>query len=224
MKGLILSGGAGTRLRPITHTSAKQLVPIANKPILFYGIEAMARAGIREIGIIVGSTGDEIRAAVGDGARFGVAVTRVTRADLEMTAVPGLRLQFGDQVQIVGGGVSAGEDDAVRRDTPLRGYPTLRPREGCAWHRPVPSAEVRTGAEKQAAALIDKAREEAAAIVAAARKAAEDEAVLAAQKARDQLREQVAQLAVAGAERILRSEINAARHADLLANLKNELR
>ncbi len=86
------------------------------------------------------------------------------------------------------------------------------------------AAEVRSGAEKQAAALIDKAREEAAAIVAAARKAAEDEAVLAAQKARDQLREQVAQLAVAGAERILRREIDAARHAELLGNLKDELR
>jgi len=86
------------------------------------------------------------------------------------------------------------------------------------------AAEVRAGAEKQAAALIEKAREEASAIVSAARKAAEDEAVLAAQKARDQLREQVAQLAVAGAERILRREIDAARHAELLANLKNELR
>jgi len=86
------------------------------------------------------------------------------------------------------------------------------------------AAEVRAGAEKQAAALIEKVREEASAIVSAARKAAEDEAVLAAQKARDQLREQVAQLAVAGAERILRREIDAARHAELLANLKNELR
>ena len=77
MKGLILSGGAGTRLRPITHTRAKQLVPIANKPILFYGIEAMAEAGIREIGIIVGDTRDEIMTAVGDGSQFGVKVTYI---------------------------------------------------------------------------------------------------------------------------------------------------
>lgn len=75
MKGLILAGGAGTRLRPITHTSAKQLVPVANKPILYYGIEDMAEAGIREIGIIVGDTADEIRAAVGDGSQWGVSVT-----------------------------------------------------------------------------------------------------------------------------------------------------
>src|SRR5262249_40558447 len=75
MKGLILSGGRGTRLRPITFTSAKQLVPIANKPILFYGIEALAASGITEIGIVVGETRQEIRAAGGAGRRFGVSVT-----------------------------------------------------------------------------------------------------------------------------------------------------
>ena len=77
MKGLILSGGRGTRLRPITFTSAKQLVPVANKPILFYGIEALAASGISDIGIVVGDTRQEIKDAVGDGSRFGVSVTYI---------------------------------------------------------------------------------------------------------------------------------------------------
>src|SRR4026208_151940 len=77
MKGLILGGDRATRLRPLTYTSAKQLVPVANKPVLFYGIEALVEAGITDIGIVVGDTQAEIRAAVGDGSKFGATVTYI---------------------------------------------------------------------------------------------------------------------------------------------------
>lgn len=109
MKALILAGGKGTRLRPITFSMAKQLVPVANKPVLFYGLEAIAEAGIRQVGIIVGDTAAEIQRAVGDGSRWGVEVTYIPQpeplglAHAVLTAEPYLRdepfiMYLGDNI------------------------------------------------------------------------------------------------------------------------------
>lgn len=77
MKALILAGGSGKRLRPITHTCPKQLVPVANKPVLFYGLEAIAEVGITEVGLVVGDSGPTIEAAVGDGSAFGMRASYI---------------------------------------------------------------------------------------------------------------------------------------------------
>ena len=136
MKGLILSGGRGTRLRPITFTSAKQLVPVANKPVLFYGLEAMAAAGIDEVGIVIApETGGEIREACGDGSAFGVRITYVLQdeplglAHAVLTAEPFLGdspfvMYLGDNV--LQGGITdlvetfrTGRSDALILLTPV---------------------------------------------------------------------------------------------------------
>ena len=125
MKALVLSGGSGTRLRPITHTSAKQLVPVANKPVLFYGLEAIAEAGITEVGIVVGDTAPLIEAAVGDGSSFGLKVTYL-RQDAPRGLAHGVIIAreflgdddfvmyLGDNF-IVGGITAIVEDFATRR-------------------------------------------------------------------------------------------------------------
>ena len=115
MKALILAGGAGTRLRPITHTRAKQLVPVANKPILFYGLEAIADAGIKQVGIVVGDTAAEVMAAVGDGSEWGLSVTYLPQeAPLGLAHAVLIAREFlGDEDF-----VDRFEDDRLRALTP----------------------------------------------------------------------------------------------------------
>lgn len=110
MRGLVLAGGSGTRLRPLTHTQAKQLLPVANRPIVFYVLDDLAAAGVTEVVVIVApQTGDEIREAIGDGSRFALDVTYVVQdepkglAHAVLTAEPKLRGQpfvmyLGDNV------------------------------------------------------------------------------------------------------------------------------
>jgi glucose-1-phosphate thymidylyltransferase len=113
MRALVLSGGEGSRLRPLTHTNAKQLIPVAGSPILFRALDAIAAAGIREVGIVVGATGEEVRAAVGDGARWGIEVTYIAQdaplglAHAVMTAADFVRgepflMYLGDNLLVEG--------------------------------------------------------------------------------------------------------------------------
>ena len=129
MKALILAGGSGTRLRPITHTSAKQLIPVANKPVLFYGIEQLRDAGVTDLGIVVGDTAAEVRAAVGDGSQFGVQVTYLPQdAPLGLAhAVLIARDWLGDDdfVMLLGdnfliGGMTEFVDDFVNSDAEVQ--------------------------------------------------------------------------------------------------------
>ena len=124
MKGLILSGGKGTRLRPLTYTRAKQLVPVANKPVLFYGVEAIVAAGIREIGVVVGDTREEIQNALGDGSRFGARITYIEQdaprglAHAVLISEPFLRgepfvMYLGDN--LIADGITALVEDYQRR-------------------------------------------------------------------------------------------------------------
>ena len=140
MKALVLSGGAGTRLRPITYTSAKQLLPVANKPVLFYGLEAIRDAGITEVGVVVGDTAPAIIDAVGDGSSFGLEVTYLRQeAPLGLAhavLIAGEFLGDDDFVMYLGdnfivGGISAlaGQFRVARPDVQIMLTPVADPRE-----------------------------------------------------------------------------------------------
>ena len=140
MKALVLSGGAGTRLRPITYTSAKQLLPVANKPVLFYGLEAIRDAGITEVGVVVGDTAPAIIDAVGDGSAFGLEVTYLRQeAPLGLAhavLIAGEFLGDDDFVMYLGdnfivGGISAlaGQFRVARPDVQIMLTPVADPRE-----------------------------------------------------------------------------------------------
>ncbi len=130
MRALVLAGGEGSRLRPITHTSAKQLIPVAGTPILFHALASIASAGITEVGVVVGGTGAEVRAAVGDGGRWGLGVTFIEQeaplglAHAVMTAADFVRGQpflmyLGDNVLLEGVGRFVTEFERARPDAQI---------------------------------------------------------------------------------------------------------
>lgn len=130
MRALILAGGEGSRLRPLTHTNAKQLIPVAGAPILFHALEAIRDAGITEVGIVIGQTGDEIRAAVGDGSTWGLAITYIAQRKplglahavltaREFVAGQPFLMYLGDNVLLEGLGRFVEEFERTRPDAQI---------------------------------------------------------------------------------------------------------
>jgi glucose-1-phosphate thymidylyltransferase len=130
MRALVLAGGEGSRLRPLTHTQAKQLIPVAGQPILFHALDAIRDAGIVEVGIVIGHTGPEVRAAVGDGAHWHLDVTYLEQeaplglAHAVMTAADFVRGQpflmyLGDNVLLEGVSRFVSEFERTRPDAQI---------------------------------------------------------------------------------------------------------